>query len=49
MTIIMIITINIIIAIISMKTSSDEGVELEGSECGSGLDLIKYNLDDQKK
>ena len=45
--IIMIITINIIIAIISMKTSSDEGVELEGSECGSGLDLFKYNLDDQ--
>ena len=47
MTIIMIITINIIIAMISMKTSSDEGVELEGSECGSGLDLFKfrYNLD----
>ena len=40
MTIIMIITIAIILAINSMKTSSDEGVELEGSECGSGLDLF---------
>ena len=47
MTIIMIITIAIILAINSMKTSSDEGVELEGSECGSGLDLLRYNLDDQ--
>ena len=47
MTIIMFITINIFIAIISMKTSSDEGVELEGSECGSGLYLLKYNLDYQ--
>ena len=47
MTIIMIITIAIILAINSMKTSSDEGVELEGSECGSGLDLFKYNLDDK--